>query len=81
MDKYEQRPNSGVLFDTKVKKHPKAPDYWGSLLVELSTLTIKDGKAEIKLSGWKRESKSGSTFLSIAVDTYKSEKKDDDVPF
>jgi hypothetical protein len=25
---------------------------------------------EIKLSGWKRESKTGNRFLSLAVDTY-----------
>jgi len=81
MDKFEQRLNSGVLLSSKAKKHPKAPDYFGNILVDLSTVTVKDGKAEIKLSGWKRESKTGNTFLSIAVDTYAQEKKDDDVPF
>jgi hypothetical protein len=29
-----------------------------------------DGLVEVKLSGWKRESKTGNRFVSIAVDTF-----------
>ena len=82
MKTYEQRPNSGVLFSTRAKKHPKAPDYFGNILIDLSMLEVKDNKVEIKLSGWKKESNSGATFLSLAVDTYNKEKSnDEDVPF
>jgi hypothetical protein len=91
---YELKPNQGTLFATKVKKHPKAPDYFGELLVEISTLEVVNGVAKVKLGGWKVKSESsGNTFLSIKIDTWKpdSEKQaqpqsnngdmDDDIPF
>ena len=83
----QEYPNSGSLFSTKVKKTAKSPDYFGDLLLDLNTVTVRaDNKVEIKLSGWKRESKAGKTYLSIAVNTYKPEENrsqdpDDDVPF
>lgn len=82
--------NSGVLFATKAKKTPKSPDYYGDLLLDLNTVKVRDdNKVEIKLSGWKKESKAGKTFLSISVNTYqaeespedKSQDPDDDIPF
>jgi hypothetical protein len=91
---YELKPNQGTLFATKVKKHPKAPDYFGELLVEISTLEVVNGVAKVKLGGWKVKSESsGNTFLSIKIDTWKpdGEKQtqpqsnngdmDDDIPF
>jgi|LakMenE01Jun11ns_1017448.scaffolds.fasta_scaffold7484212_2 hypothetical protein len=91
---YELKPNQGTLFATKVKKHPKAPDYFGELLVEISTLEVVNGVAKVKLGGWKIKSESsGNTFLSIKIDTWKpdGEKQaqpqsnngdmDDDIPF
>jgi hypothetical protein len=69
---YELKPNQGTLFATKVKKHPKAPDYFGELLVEISTLEVVNGVAKVKLGGWKVKSESsGNTFLSIKIDTWK----------
>ena len=91
---YELKPNQGTLFATKVKKHPKAPDYFGELLVEISTLEVVNGVAKVKLGGWKVKSESsGNTFLSIKIDTWKpdnaqqpqsqpqSNDMDDDIPF
>ena len=92
---YELKPNQGTLFATKVKKHPKAPDYFGELLVEISTLEVVNGVAKVKLGGWKVKSESsGNTFLSIKIDTWKpdnaqqpqsqtqsDEGLDDDIPF
>jgi hypothetical protein len=91
---YELKPNQGTLFATKVKKHPKAPDYFGELLVEISTLEVVNGVAKVKLGGWKIKSESsGNTFLSIKIDTWKpdGEKQtqpqsnngdmDDEIPF
>lgn len=90
---YELKPNQGTLFATKVKKHPKAPDYWGEMLVDISTLEVVNGVAKVKLGGWKIKSEqSGNTFLSIKIDTWKpdnaqqpqnqSNNEDlDDVPF
>lgn len=83
----QEYPNSGTLFSTKAKKTPKSPDYFGDLLVDLNTVKVRaDNKVEIKLSGWKKESKAGKTYLSIAVNTYQPEENrsqdpDDDVPF
>ena len=91
---YELKPNQGTLFATKVKKHPKAPDYFGELLVEISTLEVVNGVAKVKLGGWKVKSESsGNTFLSIRIDTWKPDNAqqpqtqsnngdmDDDIPF
>ena len=70
MAAFENRPNSGALFATKAKTNPKAPDYIGDIRVDLKTLTVNDGIVDIKLSGWKKPTKDGGTFLSIAVDTF-----------
>lgn len=87
----EKRFNTGVLFAAKAKTNPKAPDYSGELLIDLNSLNVKDGKVEIRLAGWKRQTKTGATFLSLLVDTYKPkpqpqksqtiEDMEDDVPF
>lgn len=87
----EKRLNTGVLFSNKTKTNPKAPDYSGDIYVDLSTMKVVDGKVEIKLAGWKKVSKTGSTFLSLAADTMekkapktpmqKIQDMDDDVPF
>jgi len=92
--KFELRPNNGSLFATKVKKHPQAPDYWGELLIDVSTLEVENGIAKVKLGGWKVKSESsGNTFLSIKIDTWKPDGSqqaqpqpnngdmDDDIPF
>ena len=67
---FEARPNTGVLFSVKAKTHPKSPDYTGNILVEVSTLKVNNGLAEIRIAGWKKLSKTGSTFLSLSVDNY-----------
>lgn len=64
----EVRPNSGVLFSVAAKKTPKSPDYFGDIAIAASSIKVVDGTAIIKLSGWKKTSKSGKTFLSLSVD-------------
>ena len=67
--------NTGGLFVSTVRKTEKSPDYFGSIKVDRNYLkflmeqTDADG-IEIKLGGWKRESKTGNRFISISVDTY-----------
>lgn len=56
--KYEQREGSGTLFVNDKKGNEKAPDYSGTVLI--------NGK-EMRIAGWKKQAKSGSTFLSIQV--------------
>jgi hypothetical protein len=94
-EQFKPYPDSGNLRSSVAKKHPKAPDYWGSIAINLKDLTkieVIDGLHVIKLNGWKKVDKSGKTFLSIAVDRFVPEQRsnpapqqfqaqDDDVPF
>lgn len=66
-------PDSGALYSTATKKGPKSPDYFGSITINLKDTTgfvVEDGMTKIKLSGWKKTSSSGKTFLSVSVDRY-----------
>lgn len=89
---YENKPNQGALFANKVKKHPKAPDYQGDILIDLGSLEVKNNQVKVRLAGWKKTSEKGTTFLSLSVDTYKPKEQqaqqsteegiqDDDIPF
>ena len=85
---YEAKPNTGALFANTVKKHEKAPDYRGDFVLDLRSVEVKDNMVTIKLSGWKKTSSKGSTFLSLSLDTYKPKTEpvaiaeiDDDIPF
>jgi hypothetical protein len=54
-------------------------------------MKVKDGKVEVRLAGWRRQTKNGSVFLSLMVDKYEKkevktpaqqiQEMDDDVPF
>ena len=81
----QNNPNSGVLFSSKVKTNPKAPDYKGTFSLDLRSVErTYENVITFKLSGWKRVSKNGNTFLSLALDTYKAETKEtnhDEDPF
>ena len=79
--------NSGALFSVAVKKNPKQPDDRGDITLTLSDFKVENGKIRVGIAGWKRESKTGKTFLSITGSQYEDyktqakEEKDDDVPF
>ena len=85
----QNNPNTGVLFAGKVKTNPKAPDYTGTFSLDLRTVEVENNVVQFKISGWKRVSKNGNTFLSLAVNTYrpdpvvkpKEAEEADDVPF
>jgi|TARA_R110002020_G_scaffold347029_1_gene560808 uncharacterized protein (DUF736 family) len=51
--------NRGVLFKNDRKEKDTHPDYRGNIEIE--------GK-EFYIKGWKKESKKGTAFLSLAVD-------------
>lgn len=55
---YEIKPNTGSLFQNKEKRSENFPDYSGSLNI--------DGR-DWWISGWKRASKDGKTFLSLSI--------------
>lgn len=63
--------NKGVLFAELDKKTEKSPDYTGKIDI--------NGK-EMRLAGWKRQSKNGTTFLSLAVSEFTETQKDTVAP-
>lgn len=88
---WEVLPNTGTLNASKVKKSSDSPDYFGEFKIDLSTVEIENNQATFKLSGWKKQSRSGGTYLSLAVNIWKPdgqqtkskavEMEDDDIPF
>jgi uncharacterized protein (DUF736 family) len=86
-------PPGGALFTNERKTSDKHPDYRGNLEIDRDLLKImveqaKAGeKINMDLAGWKKTSKSGSTFLSLKADKpyKKAEQKpapiDDEIPF
>lgn len=91
MSDFEHYPDSGRLIAAKVKKSQKSPDYWGEIAIDVKNMAnvrVDDNGLHIfKLSGWKKTSKAGSTYLSFAIDRrerepeVKQEQDDEDVPF
>lgn len=93
---FKPRPDSGNLHAVASKTNPLGKDYFGELAINLKDTTnvrTEDGMTIIRLSGWKKVSKSGKTYLSLAVDRYIPKPKDapaskpqndlpdDDIPF
>ena len=88
---WEVLPNTGTLNASKFKKSSDSPDYFGEFKIDLSTVEIENNQATFKLSGWKKQSRSGGTYLSLAVNIWKPdgqqtkskavEMEDDDIPF
>jgi hypothetical protein len=71
-------PNTGALMPSTVRKSEKSPDFWGEIKLDRSYVknlldTIDGDVIPVKLSAWKRESKAGNRFLSLAVDTFKKD--------
>lgn len=67
---FEQKPDSGRLMAAQSKRSEKSPDYWGEIAInpkDLTNVTIENGLHVLKLSGWKKVSKSGSTYLSLSI--------------
>jgi hypothetical protein len=89
--------NTGALFAQAVKKNPKAPDYTGEITLTASDFTTDgDGLIKVRIAGWKRQSKTGKTFLSLTAEQQRPQGEqqprqftksnavediDDDVPF
>lgn len=95
---YEYKPykDSGSLRAANTKKTEKSPDYWGDLAIDLSNMTnvkVIDGLTVFRVNGWKKQDKSGKTFLSLSVDRFvpntrqssrapqKEDFGDEDIPF
>ena len=94
MSDFEHRPDSGRLMASTSKKTAKSPDYWGDIAINVKDLTKVKRQGELlvfQLSGWKKKTKAGVTFLSLAIDRYIPKDKDtpkqdndfpdEDIPF
>lgn len=85
---FERKPDSGQLNASKSKKTEKSPDYWGEIAIninDMTNVTEENGFLVFKISGWKKVSKAGTTYLSLAVNRmapegYQRATKEDD-PF
>ncbi len=67
---FEQRPDSGRLMSAQSKRSEKSPDYWGEIAInpkDMTNVTVENGLHILKLSGWKKKSKAGATYLSLSV--------------
>jgi uncharacterized protein (DUF736 family) len=89
MSSFEQRPDSGRLMAAQSKKTEKSPDYWGEIAInikDLSNVTVENGLHVFKLSGWKKKSKAGATYLSVSINRMEAQSstpkhKDEDDEF
>lgn len=73
MEEFEPKKDLGRLMASQSKLSEKSPDYWGEIAIDVKDMTkvkTHNGLHIFKISGWKRKSKSGTTYLSIAVDRY-----------
>lgn len=87
---YEEKPNTGSFFANKTKTNPKAPDYRGKLVLDLSTYDVVNGNIIVELAGWKQTAKSGLSYLQLKAQKpreeqsskpVKQEIQDDDIEF
>lgn len=82
MSDFQTKPNTGSMFLSKQKKHDKAPDFYGSISIE-PALLIELAKSrnselvEIKLDAWKGTTKNGDPWLSLKVNTWKPQERQD----
>ena len=65
MSGFQQQEGRGVLFPERNRKHDKAPDFKGKIMI--------DGK-EVKLAGWYKRTNE-YTLISLAVDNYVAKQK------
>lgn len=91
MSDFEAWKDSGRLNAQLSKKTSASPDYWGEMCININDMTnvkkTKEGWLVFPISGWKKQSKAGNVYLSIAVNRFvpdqqmgaSSRKKDDDM--
>ena len=73
---YQELPNSGKLFNSKNKVHPKSPDMDGIIKIEKSLLVElmnehQGNDVTIKLSAWRGNGPVAGEYLSLKVNTFK----------
>ena len=74
MSDFEHRKDSGRLMAAQSKRTEKSPDYWGEIAIDVKDMTkvekTPEGLLVFRLNGWKKKSRSGTTYLSLSVDRY-----------
>jgi hypothetical protein len=73
---YETKPNTGTLFTNDRKAQENHPDYNGKLLISRDLLQklAGYGEAQIEISAWIKETKSGKTIINLSCkEPYKKE--------
>jgi len=73
---YQELPNSGKLFNSKNRVHPKSPDMNGDLKIERSLLLELMNEQQgnditIKLSAWRGNGPVAGEYISLKVNTFK----------
>ena len=93
MSDFEHKKDSGQLMASQSKKSEKSPDYWGEIAIDPKDMTkvqVQNGLHVFKINGWKRKTKTGKVYLSLAVDRYvprgeepqkHNDQDDSDIPF
>ena len=97
MSDFEQRKDAGALHASKSKRKESSPDYWGEICIDIKDMTnvtkTKEGFLVFPVSGWKKQSKAGNVYLSLAVNRFvpdqqmgagskqKDDDMNDDIPF
>lgn len=84
---YENKPQSGNLWQNKHKKTDKHPFWRGSVYLDKAFIEdlinkTKGNLIEVSVSGWNKKTKADETYISLqAAEPYKKdEPKEDDVP-
>ena len=73
MADFEHKKDMGRLMASQSKKSEKSPDYWGEIAIDPKDMTkvqTQNGLYIYKINGWKKKSKSGTTYLSLSVDRW-----------
>ena len=73
---FKEKPNTGRLMPATVRKSENSPAMWGVLNIDrefIKQLLSEDNNEEyvaVRLSAWKKPSKSGTNYLSLTVNTF-----------
>ena len=70
MEPFKQKADAGRLMAAESKMSQLSPDYYGEIAINLKDMAnveVVDGLHIFKLSGWKKRSQAGKTYLSIGI--------------
>ena len=70
MEPFKQKADTGRLMASESKRTQLSPDYYGEIAINLKDMAnveVVDGLHIFKLSGWKKRSQAGKTYLSLSV--------------